>query len=74
MKTLPALKRGSRGYDVKRLFYLLHARGMGVNGGIDDTVFGAPLDEALRRFRKEAGLKVDGECGPRTWPALLRVD
>ncbi|MEU8109511.1 peptidoglycan-binding domain-containing protein [Nonomuraea muscovyensis] len=44
---------------------------MGLNGGIDDTVFGAPLDEALRRFQ-EAGLKVDGACGPRTWPALLR--
>lgn len=74
VKTLPLLKRGSKGYDVKTLFYLLHARGMGLSGGIDDTMFGAPLDEALRRFQKEAGLKVDGECGPKTWPKLLRVD
>jgi peptidoglycan hydrolase-like protein with peptidoglycan-binding domain len=74
VKTLPLLRRGSRGYDVKTLFYLLHARGMGLNGNIDDTVFGEPLDEALRRFQTEAGLKVDGECGPKTWPKLLRVD
>ncbi|MFI6743511.1 peptidoglycan-binding protein [Nonomuraea sp. NPDC050451] len=47
---------------------------MGLNGGIDDAVFGALLNEVLRRFQKEAGLKVGGECGPRTWPALLRVD
>ncbi len=73
VKTLPLLKRGSRGYDVKTLFYLLHARGMGLNGDIDDTVFGDPLEDALRRFQREAGLKADGECGPKTWPALLRV-
>ncbi|WP_431928482.1 CHAP domain-containing protein [Nonomuraea jabiensis] len=73
VKTLPTLKRGSRGYDVKTLFYLLHARGMGLNGGIDDTVFGAPLDEALREFQKAAHLAVDGVCGPKTWAALVRV-
>ena len=74
VKTLPLLKRGSRGYDVKTLFYLLHARGMGLNSNIDDTVFGEPLEDALCRFQEEAGLKVDGECGPKTWPKLMRVD
>ncbi|WP_162795816.1 peptidoglycan-binding protein [Nonomuraea lactucae] len=74
VKTLPLLRRGSRGYDVKTLFYLLHARGYGLDGGIDDTVFGEPLENALRRFQKEAGLRVDGECGPKTWPKLLRAD
>jgi peptidoglycan hydrolase-like protein with peptidoglycan-binding domain len=74
VKTLPLLKRGARGYDVKTLFYLLHARGYPLNSGIDDTVFGTPLEDALRAFQKEADLKVDGECGPKTWPKLMRVD
>ncbi|WP_336214845.1 CHAP domain-containing protein [Nonomuraea sp. LPB2021202275-12-8] len=73
VKTLPLLKRGARGYDVKTLFYLLHARGYGLGGGIDDTVLGEPLEDALRAFQKAAGLKVDGQCGPKTWPKLLRV-
>ncbi|SDL72774.1 Putative peptidoglycan binding domain-containing protein [Nonomuraea maritima] len=74
VKTLPLLKRGSKGYDVKTVFYLLHARGYGLNDSIDDTVFGGPLEEALRAFQKAAGLKVDGQCGPKTWPKLLRMD
>ncbi|GAB2918790.1 CHAP domain-containing protein [Nonomuraea fastidiosa] len=74
VKTLPLLKRGSKGYDVKTLFYLLHARGYGVNSAIiDDTVFDAPLEDALKAFQKAAGLTADGQCGPKTWPKLLRV-
>ncbi|MEU7855275.1 CHAP domain-containing protein [Nonomuraea sp. NPDC049141] len=73
VKTLPLLKLGARGNDVKTVFYLLHARGLGLMGGIDDTVFGEPLDEALRRFQKAAHLTADGECGPKTWAALMRV-
>jgi peptidoglycan hydrolase-like protein with peptidoglycan-binding domain len=73
VKTLPLLKVGSHGYDVKTVFYLLHARGLGLMGGIDDTMFGEPLDEALRRFQKAAGLTADGVCGPKTWAKLLRV-
>lgn len=52
--------------------YLLHARGFGVGSGIDDTVFGAPLEDAIRSFQRHAGLKVDGVIGPKTWPALVR--
>lgn len=74
VKTLPILKRGARGFDVKTLYYLLHARGYGLAGGIDDTLFGDSLDDALRAFQKAAGLKADGQCGPKTWPRLLRVE
>ncbi|MFG6197886.1 peptidoglycan-binding protein [Nonomuraea sp. JJY05] len=42
--------------------------------GIDDSVFEKPLEEALRAFQKVAGLKAEGECGPKTWPRLLRMD
>ncbi|MEU7857848.1 peptidoglycan-binding protein [Nonomuraea sp. NPDC049141] len=73
VKTLPTLKLGARGYDVKTVFYLLHARGLGLSGSLDDTVLGESLDEALRRFQKAAHLTEDGECGPKTWAALLRV-
>lgn len=73
VKTLPLLRRGARGFDVKTLFYLLHARGNGLAGGIDDTVFGEPLEDAVRAFQKAAKLTVDGECGPKTWAALLRA-
>lgn len=73
VKQLPMLRRGAKGFDVKTLFYLLHARGYGINGGNDDTVFGEALEQALISFQKAAKLKPDGVCGPLTWPALLRV-
>ncbi|MFI7709206.1 peptidoglycan-binding domain-containing protein [Nonomuraea sp. NPDC049480] len=55
------------------MFHLLHARGMGLGGGVDDTVFGGPLEDAICSFQREAGLKVDGVAGPKTWSALVRV-
>ncbi|WP_187414117.1 peptidoglycan-binding protein [Nonomuraea sp. PA05] len=80
MKELPTLRRGDgkdpndpARWDVKTVFYLLHARGFGVGGGVDDTVFGAALEDAVRSFQRHAGLKVDGVVGPKTWPALVRV-
>ncbi|MEV4078940.1 CHAP domain-containing protein [Nonomuraea fuscirosea] len=80
MKELLTLRLGDgknpndpKRWHVKTVFYLLHARGHGLGGGIDDTVFGAPLDDAVRAFQRAAGLKVDGVVGPKTWPALLRV-
>ncbi|MFI6485297.1 peptidoglycan-binding protein [Nonomuraea sp. NPDC050663] len=73
VKQLPLLVRGSKGWHVKTLFYLLHARGYGLTGDIDDTVFGAPLEEAVKAFQKAAGLQPDGECGPKTWAALLKA-
>jgi hypothetical protein len=52
-------------WRVKTLFYLFHARGYGLNGGVDDTVFGDPLYDALKEFQKAAKLIVDGVCGGR---------
>lgn len=80
VKQLPTLRLGAGKsktdplrWHVKILFYLLHARAAGVNGGVDDTVFGEPLHEALCAFQKAAGLAADGVCGPKTWASLLRV-
>lgn len=80
MKNLPTLKRGDgddrsdpKRWHVKTVYYLLHARDYGLGGGVDDTVFSEPLEDAVRAFQRAAGLKVDGVVGPKTWPALMRV-
>ncbi len=73
VKQLPELREGSKGWHVKTLFYLLHARDFGLTGGVDDTVFGAPLRDAVRAFQKAAGIKTDGVVGPITWSKLLRL-
>ncbi|MEV0236857.1 CHAP domain-containing protein [Nonomuraea sp. NPDC050786] len=80
MKDLPTLRRGDgkdpndpKRWHVKTVFYLLHARGHGLVGGIDDTVFSGPMDDAVRALQREAGLKDDGVVGPKTWPVLVRV-
>ncbi|WP_165977951.1 peptidoglycan-binding domain-containing protein [Nonomuraea diastatica] len=79
VKQLPTLQIGVGKKDdplrwhVKTLFYLLHARGFGLNGGINETAFGDALRDALRQFQEAAGLSADGVCGSNTWPALLRA-
>ncbi|TMR97521.1 CHAP domain-containing protein [Nonomuraea basaltis] len=80
VKQLPTLRHGAGKtaddplrWHVKTLFYLLHARDYGLNGGVDDTQFGDPLYDALKEFQKAAKLPTDGVCGPKTWAALLRV-
>ncbi|MFI7709105.1 hypothetical protein [Nonomuraea sp. NPDC049480] len=61
MKQLPTLRIGAgKKADeplrrhVKTLFYLLHARDYGLNGGVDDIVFGDPLYDALKEFQRAA--------------------
>ncbi|MCF6467414.1 CHAP domain-containing protein [Nonomuraea sp. MG754425] len=80
VKDLPTLRLGAGKsktdplrWHVKTVFYLLHARSFGVNGGVDDTVFGEPMHDAVRALQQAAGLKDDGVVGPKTWPALMRV-
>ncbi|MGW5160981.1 peptidoglycan-binding domain-containing protein [Nonomuraea wenchangensis] len=31
------------------------------------------MEDAVRAFQKDAGLKVDGVVGPKTWPAPVMV-
>lgn len=58
----PALERGDRGSDVRRL-----QRALGIRA---DGVFGPRTKRALRRFQARHGLTVDGVAGPQTWQAL----
>ncbi|MGW4663165.1 peptidoglycan recognition protein family protein [Streptosporangium sandarakinum] len=73
VKKLPTLGQGDKGWDVKTLHYLLLARGYAGLEGVDDTVFTPAHTDGIRGLQKAAGLKVDGICGPQTWPVLLRV-
>jgi hypothetical protein len=65
-----AMKKGSRGWDVAGLQYLLRIRGFEA-GGIDGG-FGPNTLAAVRRFQSAAGLSVDGIAGPSTLRALRR--
>jgi hypothetical protein len=70
---LPLLKKGAKGNDVKTLFYLLAARGFGLDPKkIDDTVFGDDLLKQVKAFQAAKKLKADGEVFKQTWTALVR--
>lgn len=65
---MAALKRGSRGNEVRRLQRALVAAGIEV--GVDGD-FGPRTETAVKAFQRSKGLTVDGVVGPRTWEALL---
>ncbi len=52
------------------LTYLRRARL--VTGSVDNAVYGATLERAVRTFQKRVGLAVDGIVGPKTFAALRR--
>jgi murein DD-endopeptidase MepM/ murein hydrolase activator NlpD len=62
------LRRGSRGWDVAELQFLLAWHGF-PSGGFDGR-FGAHVEGALRRFQRWAGLTQDGVAGAGTITAL----
>ena len=66
---LPILKKGQKGESVKALQELLNLRGYAC--GAVDGDFGAKTDRALREFQRAAGLTADGECGGKSWGALI---
>lgn len=63
----PKLQQGDSGESVKRLQTLLNAAGASL---IEDGIFGATTDQAVREFQKEHGCDTDGVVGPATWKAL----
>ena len=56
------LKKGSKGNEVKELQGLLHL--------LQDGIFGALTEEAVKEFQKANGLYPDGIVGPKTWEKL----
>lgn len=73
-KTMPTVRRGSRGEHVKVMQKKLTDLGFRVSkhpkkSGIDG-IAGRMTIAALKRFQKSRKLKADGICGKLTWKAL----
>ncbi len=60
-----------RGDDVETLQRSLNA--LGFDAGKEDGIFGVDTVGAVREFQRNAGLTVDGICGPETVAALERL-
>jgi N-acetylmuramoyl-L-alanine amidase len=63
------LRLGDRGNAVRDLSTRISAS-LGTGAGAKD-VFDNALQEAVRAFQEQRGLRVDGICGPETWGALI---
>ena len=70
-KTLPTLRKGSKGEYVTKLQTLLIQQGYDLAPYGADGKFGNKTAEALTRFQNDHGLQPDAVCGPKTWDALL---
>jgi N-acetyl-anhydromuramyl-L-alanine amidase AmpD len=64
------LRRGDRGWEVKRLQRLLRAHGLLPETASIDGVFGELTEAAVHAFQALHDLEVDGLVGPLTWRAL----
>lgn len=60
-----------RGDDVAELQRRLNS--LGFDAGKEDGIFGSDSERAVREFQRNAGLTVDGICGPETVGSLARV-
>ncbi len=60
-----------RGDDVAQLQTRLVE--MGFNCGRVDGIFGVQTELAVKEFQKSVGAKVDGQCGPSTVMAMVRL-
>lgn len=70
--TMPILKRGATGAEVKTLQRLLSAFGISIGKWGVDGSFGADTETAVKNFQNKKGLVVDGCVGIATWTALLK--
>lgn len=66
--SLPLVRKGSRGANVRRVQALLTANGHRV---AIDGIAGPKTDAAIRAFQRSAKLAVDGIVGRNTWTRLL---
>ena len=61
-------KNGSSGETVLKIQRVL--KNKGYYTGALDGIFGSRTESAVRRFQRDAGITVDGICGPETLRAL----
>lgn len=73
---LPLLQKGSTGGYVKTLQRQLIAMGYEMKTGAisygADGSFGGATEKALIKMQGDYDLETDGQCGPATWPVILR--
>lgn len=69
--TLPVLARGSKGYAVRVVQYLLTGNGYSLPEYGADGDFGAETVAAVQAFQRDNGLTPDGIVGKSTWTSLL---
>ena len=67
----PTLRRGSSGWQVKRLQRLLRERDLFPEPAKIDGDFGPITETAVEAFQVLSGLEQDGIVGPMTWHALV---
>jgi N-acetyl-anhydromuramyl-L-alanine amidase AmpD len=70
----PTLRRGSEGWQVKRLQRLLVGHGLLPDETLVDGDFGEITEAAVRGFQELNDLGVDGIAGPLTWHALQTLE
>lgn len=70
---MASLKIGDSGVEVRRLQMLLNTQLVPSPRLKEDGGFGGKTHDALLRFQRQRGLKVDGIVGPSTWLAVGQV-
>ena len=68
--SLPTLRRGDKGENVKKMQKLLLERGYKLPKYGADGDFGSETEAAVKAFQKDWGLKTDGIVGELTWQML----
>ncbi|PZG06076.1 peptidoglycan-binding protein [Nonomuraea aridisoli] len=84
VEDLLLVRPGADSYDVKTVRACLFVRGglqparyggqVGLKAWMENMAHDPDLVVDVRAFQRAQGLDDDGIVGPRTWPALLRVD
>ena len=69
-KTLPTLKKGSKGKYVTLLQTKLANKGYDLGSYGVDGDFGKATEAAVKKFQKDNGLTADGIVGAKTWATL----
>ena len=70
--TLPVVKSGSKGENVKVLQILLN--GLGYSCGTADGSCGPKTVAAIKAFQRANSLSIDGSCGKQTWTKILSAE
>ena len=72
--TLPMLKKGDEGLQVKMLQTLLNLKSGADTDLAVDGIFGPKTEGGVRAWQEAQGLEVDGIAGPDTWTSVLEYD